>query len=97
MKKYIIFIFAILSTYAYSQEQLILKNGIVVNGHIMQQTLGKDVTFSIEQTEASVCSNWASVSNLNKYESKDLSSEWKRWLKNNYQNFFLHIYFLEQF
>ena len=88
MKKYIIFIFAILSTYAYSQEQLILKNGIVVNGHIMQQTLGKDVTFSIEQTEASVCSNWASVSNLNKYESKDLSSEWKRWLKNNYQNYY---------
>ena len=67
--------------HASSTEQIVLKNGLVFDGQIVKQTLGKDITFSIEQTEASVNADWATVSRLKRYEDEELPLEWKNWLK----------------
>lgn len=81
----IIFIIGVVSllgickTYAIRTEKVNLKGGVVVEGHIQSQTLGKSVTFSIERTYATVNSAWIADKSTEKVEIKSLKSPWKEW------------------
>lgn len=85
MKK-IIFVIGVISllcvckTHAIRTEKLNLKGGVVVEGHIQSQALGKSVTFSIERTHATVDSKWIADRTIEKVEIKSLKNPWKEWV-----------------
>ena len=83
----IIFIIGVVSllgvykTYAIRTEKINLKGGVVVEGHIQSQTLGKSITFSIERTKATVNSAWIADRTIENLDIKALKSPWKEWVE----------------
>ena len=82
----IIFIIGVVSllgvckTFAIRTEKVNLKGGVVVEGHIQSQTLGKSVTFAVERTYATVNSAWIADRSTERVEIKSLKSPWDEWI-----------------
>lgn len=85
MRKSVLFTISVLSLYAvlHSQancvEKLNLKGGIVVEGHIVSQTLGESVTFSVERTYATINSTWLVRRTDDVIKTSELKDGWKTW------------------
>lgn len=71
------------SAYAQYPDCLVLKNGIILKGFITKQRVGKDIAFSIEQTEALLGSCWIKLLDSKEYDVKNLPLEWKSWVTEN--------------
>ena len=76
----VVSLLGVYKTYAIRTEKINLKGGVVVEGHIQSQTLGKSVTFSVERTYATVNSAWIADRSTEKVEIKSLKSPWEEWI-----------------
>lgn len=77
----VIAVFGVSNTFAFRTEKLNLKGGVIVEGHIQSQVLGKSVTFSVERTYATVRSAWIVDRTIEKIDTNILSNSWKEWVE----------------
>ena len=61
------------------QETLNLKCGIALEGHIISQTLGKNVTFAVERVSTMVSTSCIEKYDIDTVKISSLNSNWKEW------------------
>lgn len=62
-------------------EKLKFKGGVVVEGHILSQDIGKSIRFAVERTKASIPAQWVAVRTDASREYSELSLVWNKWIK----------------
>ena len=77
-------IFSIVTSYATPIEKLHLKGDLTVEGHIVKQTLGKSVTFSVERTYATIRSSWIKERKDETTKVNSLKNPWQTWAKEKF-------------
>lgn len=81
LHKLLLTIFALISLDANAQsiEKLVLKDGSVLEGHIVSQVPGKEIYFEAESTTAVLSGNRVDINSTTEEEIDNLSENWKQW------------------
>lgn len=64
-------------------EKLKFKGGVVVEGHILSQDIGKSITFAVECTKATIPGQWVTYRSDVSREYSEIAPVWKKWIKEN--------------
>ena len=62
-------------------EKLKFKGGVVVEGHILCQDIGKSIRFAVERTKATIPEQWVATRTDASREYSKLAPIWQNWIK----------------